>query len=64
MVPANGLVDVAGREFIELLVVAEDDDGDVDGTQDGQLMGLFEKTAFALEEGAGTGDQCLTVKRS
>jgi hypothetical protein len=29
LVPANGLVDVAGREFIELLVVAEDDDGDV-----------------------------------
>jgi hypothetical protein len=29
LVPANGLVDVARREFIELLVVAEDDDGDV-----------------------------------
>jgi hypothetical protein len=29
LVPANGLVDVAGREFIELLVVAEDDDCNV-----------------------------------
>lgn len=29
----------------------EDDDGDVDGAEDGELMGLLEQTAFALEEG-------------
>jgi hypothetical protein len=28
---ADSLVDVAGREFIKLLVVAKDDDGNVDG---------------------------------
>jgi hypothetical protein len=31
--------------------VPEDDDRDVDGAQDGQLVRLLEKTAFALEEG-------------
>jgi hypothetical protein len=29
LVPANGLVDVARRKLVQLLVVAEDDDGDV-----------------------------------
>jgi hypothetical protein len=52
LVAANRLVDVAGREFVELLVVAEDDDGDVDGAEHRELMRLLEETAFALEEGA------------
>jgi len=33
--------------------VAEYDDGDVDGTEDGQLMRLLEQTALALKEGHG-----------
>ena len=32
--------------------MAEDDDGDVDGAQDGQLMRLLEQAALALEESA------------
>lgn len=52
MVPANGLVDVARREFIELLVVAEDDDGDVYRAKHRELVRLLEETAFALEEGS------------
>jgi hypothetical protein len=33
--------------------VAKDDDGDIDGAEDGKLVGLLEQAAFALEEGAG-----------
>lgn len=55
MVPANRLVDVAGREFVELLVVAEDDDGHVDGAEHRELVRLLEEAAFALEEGAAAG---------
>lgn len=53
LVAANGLVDVAGRELVQLLVVAKDDDGHVDGAEDRQLVGLFEEAALALEKGAG-----------
>jgi uncharacterized membrane protein YebE (DUF533 family) len=52
LVPANRLVDIARGEFVELLVVAEDDDGHIDGAEHRELMRLLEKTAFALEEGA------------
>lgn len=52
MVAADGLVDVAGRELVQLLVVAEDDDCDVDGAEDGKLMSLLEEAAFALQKGA------------
>ena len=31
--------------------MAEDDDGDVDGAEDGELMRLLEQAAFALQEG-------------
>jgi len=51
---ADGLVDVAGGVLVELLVVAKDYDCDVDLTQDGKLVRLLEKTAFALEEGDGS----------
>jgi hypothetical protein len=53
LVAANGLIDVARGELVQLLVVAEDDDGDIDGAEDGQLMGLFEQAAFALQKSAG-----------
>ena len=52
LVPANRLVDIARGEFVELLIVAEDDDGHIDGAEHRELMRLLEKTAFALEEGA------------
>lgn len=45
------LVDVARRVFVQLLIVAEDDDRDVDGAQHGQLVRLLEQAALALEEG-------------
>ena len=45
------LVYVAGRVFVQLLIVAEDDNGDVDGAQHGELMRLLEQAALALEEG-------------
>ena len=31
--------------------MAKDDDGDIDGAEDGELVRLLEETAFALEEG-------------
>ena len=58
MVATNGLVDVARRELVQLLVVAEDDDSHVDRTENGELVGLFEQAALALEEGAVGGQLC------
>lgn len=46
---------VAARILVELLVVAKDNDGDIDGAEDGQLMGFFKETALAFEKGAGDG---------
>lgn len=54
MEATDGLVDVAGRKLIELLVVAKDDDSDVDGAEDAQLVCLLEQAAFTLQEGAAT----------
>lgn len=51
---ADDLVDVGGGVLVQLLVVAEDDDGDVDGAEDGELVGLLEEAALALEEGDRT----------
>jgi hypothetical protein len=48
----DSLLDITRRELIELLVVAENDNRDIDRTKNGELVGLFEKTAFALEEGS------------
>lgn len=50
----DSLVDVARRELIELLVVAKDDDSDVDGAEHAQLVCLLEQAAFTLQEGAAT----------
>lgn len=43
---------VFGGELVELVVVAKDDYGDVDLAEFGELVGLLEEAAFALEEGA------------
>lgn len=45
--------------LIEFLVVAENDNGDIDGTKNGQLMSLLEQSTFALEECPMTGKSAL-----
>lgn len=49
--PPNDLVDVRRRVLVQLLVVPKDNNSDVDGAQDGELMRLLEQTTFALEKG-------------
>ena len=49
---ANGLVDIARREIIELFIMAENDDGNIHGTEDGELMRFLEQTSFALQKGS------------
>ncbi len=43
---------VGRRVLVQLLVAAEDEDGDVDGAEDGELVGLLEEAAFPLEKSA------------
>lgn len=45
--------------LIEFLVMAENDNGDIDGTKNGQLMSLLEQSTFALEECPMTGKSAL-----
>jgi hypothetical protein len=61
LVAANSRIDVARRELIELIVMTEDDNGDVYGAQDGELVSLLEKTTLALEEGAGSGSAAVAM---
>lgn len=49
--PPDYLIDVRRRVFVQLLIVTKDDDGDIDGAEDGELVRLLEEAAFALEEG-------------
>jgi hypothetical protein len=51
LVPGNEVAHIARGVLINLLVVAEDEDGDVYRAQDGELMSLLEQATFALEEG-------------
>lgn len=53
--PRNGLVDVARRVLVKLLVMAKDNNRDVDRAEHRQLMRLLEQTALALEESDGPG---------
>jgi hypothetical protein len=53
LISANGLVDVAGRKLVQLLIVTENDDGHIDRTQDRQLMSLLEEASLTFEKGAG-----------
>lgn len=53
LISANGLVDVAGRKLVQLLVVAENDHGDINRAKDRQLVSLLEEASFAFEKGAG-----------
>lgn len=54
LISSNRLVDVARGEFVQLLVVTEDDDGHVDRAENRQLMRLLEQASFPLEEGTNT----------
>lgn len=47
-------MDVAGRELVKLLVIAKDDDRDVDRAEYTQLVSLLKQAAFSLQEGAAT----------
>lgn len=58
---ADDLVDVGRRVLVQLLVVPEDDDGDIHGAEDGELVRLLEQAALALEEGDRT---TLGISRS
>lgn len=50
-ISCDQLSHVARRVLVQLLVLAEDEDGDIDRAKDGELMCLLEKTTFALQEG-------------
>jgi hypothetical protein len=50
LVSADGFVDVSRGELVQLLIVTEDDDGDIDGAEDRQLMCLLEQTTFTFEK--------------
>jgi len=52
--PPDNLIDIRGRVLVQLLVMTENDDGDIDGAEDGELVRLLEQAAFALEEGHGS----------
>lgn len=52
LISPDGFVDVAGRELVQLLIVAEDYHGNVDGAEDGELVRLLEQATLALEKGA------------
>jgi hypothetical protein len=51
-VSCNELAHIPRRVFVELLVAAKDENGDVDRAEHRELMRLLEKTAFPLEKGA------------
>jgi hypothetical protein len=50
--PVEHFPHVAGRELVQLLVVAEDDNGYINVAEHGELIGLLEETAFPLQKGA------------
>jgi hypothetical protein len=50
LVSGNEVAHIARGVLINLLVVAEDEDGDIDRAQDGELVSLLEQATLALEE--------------
>lgn len=47
-------MDVARRELVKLLVLPKDDNGNLDRTEDGQLICLLEQSTFAFQESTVT----------
>lgn len=50
LVAGNEIMHVGRRVFVELLVVAKYEDGDVDRAKNGELVSLLEETTFALQK--------------
>lgn len=57
LISSNGLVDVAGRELIELFVMSKYYDSHIDLAQHRKFVGLLEKTTLSLQEGAALGQR-------
>lgn len=52
LMSSDELVDIAGRVFVELLILTKNDDCYIDLAKHGQFMRFLEQTALALNEGA------------
>lgn len=50
LIATESLVHVTRGVLVEFLVMTKDDNGDIDGTKNGQLMGLLKQSTFSLEE--------------
>lgn len=57
MISVERVTDLTGRVLVEFLVVAKDNDGDIDRAEHGELMSLLEETTLALQK-------CAVVPRS
>jgi hypothetical protein len=53
LVPRNQIAHICRGVLVQLLVVAENEDGDVDRAENGKLVSLLEETTLALQESAG-----------
>ena len=51
LIPIQCFLDVPRGKLVQLLVVPEDDNGNVDGTKYRQLMRFLEQAAFSFEKG-------------
>ena len=51
-VSCDQLAHITRGVLVELLVAAEDEDGNIDRAKHGELMRLLEQTALSLQEGA------------
>lgn len=54
LIAVGSLAHVVGRIFEDLFIVAKDDDGDIDRTEDREFMSFFEKAAFSFDEGSAS----------
>lgn len=52
--PPDNILYLRRRVLIQLLIVSKDNHRDIDGAEDGELVGLLEEAALALEEGDGS----------
>lgn len=46
----NEIMHIGRGVLVELLVVAKDENGDIDRAKHGELMSLLEETTFALQK--------------
>jgi hypothetical protein len=50
LISGNKITHVCRRVLVQLLIVAEDENGNIDGAQDGKLVCLLEQAALTLKE--------------